>query len=502
MKTTDLIPIILYQLVDGDKYGYEIIKQIQEKTNNQIEIRQPTLYGILRKLEQNKFILSYWKDSEIGGKRHYYSLTDNGKSQLDTYPALDVLIKDIANEDIIISPAFTSREAKEREEMDNNITPSLNNDFSQDTSLQSFTNIDQTSISENGIATEETQQEETSDLELDESDDTIIDEVEIKPIDISLTNDYEYIKPLPIDISLNSEESDETFNSTGITLEDVVSSEENTYTDINIELNSNIVKEESKPKTISIFDAIDFNDIEDEQREQTEDHSPILDEQNIKLPEDKEDTPKFAENIESINESPAVNKLYGKLTPNADLASIETVDEDSEYNDYDVNAVEEIKYLNYVDFDTDKNVIRHKKAVAKHLQKMTLTCITLLAVLISSFILCYKYSFSKIYYIFAIVACLIIVLYPILLISKRTKIRLKYCLNPFVYSLSRDFFIKLSLFLSLAITTFAYNLTIMQSINEIFTLNNCANFLCPILFSGVIMLDFVYSLFIYKKHTK
>ena len=24
MRTTDLIPLILYQLVDGDKYGYEI----------------------------------------------------------------------------------------------------------------------------------------------------------------------------------------------------------------------------------------------------------------------------------------------------------------------------------------------------------------------------------------------------------------------------------------------------------------------------------------------
>lgn len=92
MKTIDLIPLILYELKDGDKYGLEIIKNILEKTGNQIEIKQPALYTILKKLEKSRFISSYWKDSDIGGKRHYYQITDAGVLQLSVLPKYDELI--------------------------------------------------------------------------------------------------------------------------------------------------------------------------------------------------------------------------------------------------------------------------------------------------------------------------------------------------------------------------------------------------------------------------
>ena len=92
MKTTDLIPIVLYQLKDGDKYGLELVDAIKQVSNDKIEIKQPTLYPLLKKLEKSKFISSYWQDSEIGGKRHYYKITDNGLAQLDTFPSLEELI--------------------------------------------------------------------------------------------------------------------------------------------------------------------------------------------------------------------------------------------------------------------------------------------------------------------------------------------------------------------------------------------------------------------------
>ena len=37
--------IILNALYGGDKYGYDITREIKEKTDNQYEIKQPTLYG-------------------------------------------------------------------------------------------------------------------------------------------------------------------------------------------------------------------------------------------------------------------------------------------------------------------------------------------------------------------------------------------------------------------------------------------------------------------------
>lgn len=81
----DSIPVqtlILLTLKDGDKYGYEIKDGIEKLTENQIEVKQANLYSSLKKLEQMKLISSYWRDSDIGGKRHYYFLTDNGKEEL------------------------------------------------------------------------------------------------------------------------------------------------------------------------------------------------------------------------------------------------------------------------------------------------------------------------------------------------------------------------------------------------------------------------------------
>lgn len=99
MKTADLIPLILLELNSGDKYGLEITKAIESKSNNAIIIKQPTLYTILKKLEKSKFISSYWEDSEIGGKRHYYKITNNGKLQVSTLPPFSVLIANILTDE-------------------------------------------------------------------------------------------------------------------------------------------------------------------------------------------------------------------------------------------------------------------------------------------------------------------------------------------------------------------------------------------------------------------
>jgi len=99
MKTADLIPFILIELNESDKYGFELTKDIETKSNGKIVIKQPTLYTVLKKLEKSKFISSYWQDSEIGGKRHYYKITNNGKLQLSTLPSYDVLLNNLDKEE-------------------------------------------------------------------------------------------------------------------------------------------------------------------------------------------------------------------------------------------------------------------------------------------------------------------------------------------------------------------------------------------------------------------
>lgn len=83
--TSDLIrghteTIILASLMQKDSYGYEINKSIQEKTSNQYELKEATLYSAFRRLEQAGQISSYWGDEVTGARRRYYTITGLGRS--------------------------------------------------------------------------------------------------------------------------------------------------------------------------------------------------------------------------------------------------------------------------------------------------------------------------------------------------------------------------------------------------------------------------------------
>ena len=113
MKTADLIPLILLELNTGDKYGFELTKAVETKSRGKIVIKQPTLYTLLKKLEKSKFISSYWMDSDIGGKRHYYKLTENGKLQVSTLPSYESLVASaLADENIIEIDPFAVEQLK------------------------------------------------------------------------------------------------------------------------------------------------------------------------------------------------------------------------------------------------------------------------------------------------------------------------------------------------------------------------------------------------------
>jgi len=71
--------IILRCLHRGDMYGLEICNLIKEASEGTYIIKQPTLYSALNRLKQRKMVSSYWQDSKLGGRRHYYRLTDLGR---------------------------------------------------------------------------------------------------------------------------------------------------------------------------------------------------------------------------------------------------------------------------------------------------------------------------------------------------------------------------------------------------------------------------------------
>lgn len=71
--------IILRILCEGDNYGYEIIKSIQRISEGQYELKEPSLYTSLKRLEGQKLISSYWGDESQGGRRKYYQVTPIGR---------------------------------------------------------------------------------------------------------------------------------------------------------------------------------------------------------------------------------------------------------------------------------------------------------------------------------------------------------------------------------------------------------------------------------------
>lgn len=73
--------IILRALYERDKYGYEIMNDIEQKSHNQYSLKQPTLYSALKRLENQGYIIAYWKTDEVssGGRRKYFTLTDSGR---------------------------------------------------------------------------------------------------------------------------------------------------------------------------------------------------------------------------------------------------------------------------------------------------------------------------------------------------------------------------------------------------------------------------------------
>lgn len=74
---------ILNSLNEQDGYGYDILNYIYTKTQGHYEMKQSSIYSVLKRLEKQGYIKSYLGDESKGGQRRYYSLTDEGRAFLD-----------------------------------------------------------------------------------------------------------------------------------------------------------------------------------------------------------------------------------------------------------------------------------------------------------------------------------------------------------------------------------------------------------------------------------
>ena len=80
--TLDLL--ILQTLAPGPMHGWGVAQRIQQISNEVLQIGQGSLYPALHRLEYKGWIRADWGTSDNNRKARFYSLTETGRSQLET----------------------------------------------------------------------------------------------------------------------------------------------------------------------------------------------------------------------------------------------------------------------------------------------------------------------------------------------------------------------------------------------------------------------------------
>ena len=75
--------LVLRLLEQETMYGYQIIRELEQKSQNVFKLQEGTLYPILHTLEQQGAVTSFQQAAENGRIRKYYSITTNGKKLLE-----------------------------------------------------------------------------------------------------------------------------------------------------------------------------------------------------------------------------------------------------------------------------------------------------------------------------------------------------------------------------------------------------------------------------------
>src|SRR6516162_6590671 len=79
--TLDLL--ILKTLIREPLHGWGISKRIQILSDDVLSVQQGSLYPALHRLEQQGWIAAEWKDTDLGRAAKFYSLTKEGRKQLE-----------------------------------------------------------------------------------------------------------------------------------------------------------------------------------------------------------------------------------------------------------------------------------------------------------------------------------------------------------------------------------------------------------------------------------
>ena len=74
--------LLLCLLAQQPMYGYQIIQELEKRSQGYFNFREGTLYPALHRLEEAGLILGRWQTLPSGRQRRYYYITEKGQRLL------------------------------------------------------------------------------------------------------------------------------------------------------------------------------------------------------------------------------------------------------------------------------------------------------------------------------------------------------------------------------------------------------------------------------------
>jgi PadR family transcriptional regulator PadR len=78
-------PLVLAILVEGDSYGYAIIRRVSELSGGHLQWTDGMLYPVLHRLDRLGDVAARWGQSDTGRRRKYYRISKQGHARLAAY---------------------------------------------------------------------------------------------------------------------------------------------------------------------------------------------------------------------------------------------------------------------------------------------------------------------------------------------------------------------------------------------------------------------------------
>jgi len=81
--TTTVIILNLLAELDRPMYGYEIIQELEARSQGYFAFKEGLIYPRLHELERQGLLRSEWRGEEGSRRRKFYTITDAGRRRLE-----------------------------------------------------------------------------------------------------------------------------------------------------------------------------------------------------------------------------------------------------------------------------------------------------------------------------------------------------------------------------------------------------------------------------------